>query len=234
MTLAIFSVGHRPSTRCPDKMLRPFANTTLTDLVMAKLKTLGLTYPVFFAAHEEVFADKAGTWGVPFVRQSLEASLIGGPARAIHHYLEAVPYEWVCLLNASLPFLSVPTIRAFIAQATAHGEPTPAFAVVEQRDYFLTANGTPVNFDESLATINTKVVPPLHKFAHAIYLFHRRHFLNTGQYWDWKTVKYILLPDDLELFDIDETWQFEAAEAVWRARQAAIPLPAKAGSPLAV
>jgi CMP-N-acetylneuraminic acid synthetase len=214
--IGVFSFGRTQSERCPNKMLRPFAGTSLTDLMMTKLSQLGAD--VFFAGHEDVFADKAREHGVPFVRRSLASATIDEPITEILSFLRDVPYSHLLIVNACLPFLRVGTIRAFLDDAAAH-QHQPAFAVVKRQNHFLSLDRRPLNFPSEMRTINSKTVTPVHEFAHALYFFDRDYFFSHGRYWDWQEVRLVELGDRYELIDIDTEEDFAFAEALWRGRQ---------------
>ena len=75
--IGIFSLGRKLSRRCPNKMLRPFADTTLTDIVLKKLATFGENS--FFAGYEGEFKEKCEDIGVRFVQRTKESVSIDEP-----------------------------------------------------------------------------------------------------------------------------------------------------------
>lgn len=220
--VGVFSFGRIQSERCPNKMLRPFAETTLTDLMMGKLHQLGPD--VFFAGHEEAFAERATAHGVPFVKRTLRSATIDEPITDILAFLRDVDYTHLLIVNACLPFLKAETIGAFRDDAIAHGC-QPAFAVVRRKNHFISLDRQPLNFPLEMKTINSKTVQPVHEFAHALYFFERDYFFEHGRYWDWQEVRLVELDDRYELIDIDTEDDFAFAEALWRGRHAQGPRP---------
>jgi molybdopterin-guanine dinucleotide biosynthesis protein A len=135
--LAVFSFGRTQSERCPNKMLRPFAGTTLTDIVLGKLAEIGRHgYATFFAGHEDEFAARCRAHGVPFLRRSLRSATIDGPIVEILGFLREVPADYVLLVSACLPFLRAQTILDFL-RARTPGPLRPAFSVRCQRHHFV-------------------------------------------------------------------------------------------------
>jgi len=214
--IGVFSFGRMQSQRCPNKMLRPFGGTTLTDMALGELAAVQREgCATFYAGHEDEFADRAKAHGVPFVRRSLHAVTIDGPIVEILAFLREVPYDWVLLLSGCLPFLRVETILGFLE---ARKRPlTPAFSVRAQRHHFVDAERNGVNFDIAQKTLNTKTVRPLYELVDALYFFDRKFFLAEGRYWDWAQVEFVDMPEKYELLDIDTEEDFRVAEAVWRA-----------------
>jgi CMP-N-acetylneuraminic acid synthetase len=194
-------------------MLRPFAETTLTDIALEKLRMLG--WNVFFAGYDREFRVKAEEHGVAFVQRSARSASIDEPIVDILSFLRDVPYTHLAIVNACLPFLRVQTIRRFLDQAAAFGHQA-AFAVVRRHTHFIALDGRPLNFPADLETINSKTVEPVYEFAHALYFFERDYFFQQGRYWDWRAVRYVEIDDRHEVIDIDDEDDFALAETLWR------------------
>src|SRR5262245_697268 len=84
--VAVFSFGRIGSARCPNKMLRPFGDTTLTDLLLARLARS--RYPAFFGGYEPVFAEKCAQHGVQFVQRDERSVTIDEPITDILAFLK--------------------------------------------------------------------------------------------------------------------------------------------------
>jgi CMP-N-acetylneuraminic acid synthetase len=211
-SVGVFSFGRKQSARCPNKLLRPFGGTTLTDIAMEKLHALG--DDTFFAGYDEEFRAKAAAHQLRFVPRSLESATIDEPIVDVLSFLKDVDYTHFLIVNACLPFLKIETIQRFLADAVSHGY-QPAFAVAKRATHFITADRRPVNFPADMKTINTKTVEPIFEFAHALYFFEKAHFFREGRYWDWQQVRLLEIDDRHELVDIDTEDDFAFAEALW-------------------
>lgn len=211
--IGIFSFGRKQSQRCPNKMLRPFAGTTLTDIALAKLRHFGKN--AFFAGYEDDFERKCKAHGVKFIRRSRHSANIDRPITEILSFLKDVDYEYLLIVNACLPFLKQETIRRFLQECKVDGY-KPAFAVLERKNFFISESRKPLNFRLSMKTINTKAVEPVYEFAHALYFFNKDYFFKNGRYWDWKRVQFIEINDKTELIDVDTEDDFLLAESLWK------------------
>lgn len=219
--IGVFSFGRTQSQRCPNKMLRPFAGTTLTDIMLQKLARCGA--PSFFAGDGEAFEAKCRRHGVPFVARDPRSANIDEPIIQILSFLRDVEFEHLLIVNGCLPLLKTETIASFLRDCLAHGR-QPAFAVIKRQNHFFSLERRALNFDASSKTINTKAVTPVYEFAHALYFFNREYFLSHGTYWDWRTVRLVELPGGIELVDIHTEDDFRLAERLWTALGAeAIP-----------
>lgn len=225
--IGVFSLGRTQSQRCPNKMLRPFAGTTLTDIVLEKLARAGRY--AFFAALEDEFRAKCDRHRVDFIPRDLRSARIDEPIREILGFLEEVACEHLLLVSGCLPFLRSETIQGFLDECVAGGC-RPAFSVIRRQNYFMGMDRRPLNFDPGVPTINTKTVQPVYEFAHALYFFNRRFFLQHGRYWDWGEVRLIEIPGGLELLDIDTEEDFRMAEALWRSGAGELPAPVAAAA----
>lgn len=217
VSVGVFSFGRKESQRCPNKLLRPFGETTLADIMLAKLAAFGPA--AFFAGHDDEFRVKAAAHGVPFVERDARSVTIDEPIVDILAFLRDVPYTHLLIVNACLPFLSVQTIRDFLKKAVDGGH-QPAFAVTRRNTHFVGLDGRPLNFPGDLKTINSKTVQPVYEFAHALYFFERDYFFRHGRYWDWRSVRLLEIENRHEVVDIDTEEDFAFAHAVWQGRRA--------------
>lgn len=211
--VAVFAFGRTQSQRCPNKMLRSFADTTLTDIVLSKLARC--SYPAFFAGFEPEFSERCAAHGVRFVQRDERSATVDEPILEILSFLRTVEFDHFLIVNACLPLLSLETIETFLEDCLGHDR-APAFGVVRRHNHFIDLDHRPLNFDLDMKTINTKTVAPVLEFPHALYFFERAYFLENGAYWDWRTVRFIELPDRHEVIDIDTEGDFVLAEAMWK------------------
>ena len=79
------------SQRVPNKMLRPFANTTLVDILFEKLKSSKIMplENIHFSAHEEELKEVANKHNINiFHRSEASAMSEGEPMTEIYEWLE--------------------------------------------------------------------------------------------------------------------------------------------------
>ncbi len=194
-------------------MLRKFENTTLTDIILKKLKLLK-TFDCYASVYDKEFKNKCIKNNVKFIERTKESVSIDGPAIKIHSYLKHFDHKYVLMVNACFPFLKISTIQKFIK--TCVKKKGPCFSVIEKKNYFLDKNLNPLNFSKTLKTINTKKIEPVSEFGHILYFFDRNFFLKYGKYWDWNKVNFIKLKENFETLDIDTEEDFFKAEALWQ------------------
>lgn len=209
--IGVWSCARTSSSRCKQKMIRPFADTTLTDIFLKKLSKVGDN--IFFGGYESTFKSKCQAHGIPFVQRTKESATIDEPASKIYDFICDQPYEYLLHVNPCLPFLKTDSIKKFLEICIEDDQ--PRFAVFRKNNYYTDINGRPYNFDVGMSTINTKSVSPVYEFAHVFYFFKKSYFVENGRFWDWNEVKYIEINEDIEMFDIDTEDQFMMAQAMW-------------------
>ena len=210
--VAIFSFGRTDSQRCPNKMLRPLAGTTLTDILLKKFARCH--QPTFFAGYEPEFRSLCNNHGVRFVQRDERSATIDEPIVEILSFLQPLEFTHFLCVNASLPFLELDTITSFLDDCIANNS-RPAFSVIRKANHLMSLDRHPLNFDITAHTINTKTVKPVLEFAHALYFFSKEYLFREGTYWDWNTVRLIELPSKLQTVDVDTEEDFRIAEALW-------------------
>jgi len=214
-SIGVFSFGRRESARCHDKMLRPFGKTTLTDILLNKLKHFGDS--AFFAGRDEDFRKRCANHGVRFVERNEHSVSIDEPITDILSFLEAENFSHFLIVNGCLPFLSLKTIQDFHTTCLEDAS-RPAFGVVARQNFFLDSSLDPINFSEEVTTINTKRAEPVYEFAHALYFFEKTFFFKNRRYWNWSEVRYLQMGSRYELVDIDDEADFAFAETLWKAK----------------
>lgn len=211
--IGIFSFGRRESKRCPDKMLRPFGETTIVDIVLRKLKTLGDN--TFFAAYDAEFKEKCDEAGVRFVQRTKKSISINDSTIKALLFLKDIEYEYLLIVNGCLPFLKTETIQMFVEDVIKN-DVAPSTAIIKRNNYYFDSKKKPINFSTNLKTINTISVNPIYEYANALYFFNRKYFLEKGKFWNWKKVRLFELKNKMELIDIDTEEDFIIAESIWK------------------
>ena len=211
--IATFSYGRVKSQRCPNKMLRSFADTSLADILLDKLKNLG--DDTFFAGHEAEFRRKAAAHGVRFVQRTKASASSDGPIFDVFGFLRSLDFDYFLVVNGCLPFLSLETIDRF-RQFAERGDLRPCAAVTSVRNYFFNKQKQPINFPVTLKTLNTKTAEPVLAFANALYFFKKEYFFEHGCYWDWADLNLFIIDRKLELVDVDDEEDFRMAEGLWK------------------
>ncbi len=213
--IVTFSFGRKQSARVPNKMLRPFAGTTLVDIALAKLQAFAPD--AFFAGYEPEFREKCDRHGVRFVQREEASINIDGPITDILSFLLTIDAKYFLLVSACNPFLRVEHINQFL-DACQQGAPRrPAISVKRHRKHFVTPDAQGLNFSLETKTLNNKTVQPIFELVDGLYFFEKDFFFSEGTYWRWSEVRFLDASGDDLLIDVDTEADFAAAQALWGA-----------------
>jgi CMP-N-acetylneuraminic acid synthetase len=183
------------SSRVKNKLLRPFANTSLIEIALRKLNKLDFFEHRYLAVAEQELKDLAVKYdNVEVLSRDMAAVKPGVNPQKITfaHYLE-VPSDYIFTLNPCLPFITTETIqRAFeYFQRTDYSSYT---SVIPTRDWIFDEEGNALtNSDPGNLTTNQGRV--FFKAAHAFHIISKAFFRKHEYLWTF-------YPDDPHLIRI--------------------------------
>ena len=211
------------SQRCPNKMIRPFAGSTLTDIAIDKvLDSKVLPKENFYlAVHEPELISIGKNRGVNvFERSEKSANSEGTPMTEIFEWWDKLPYKYVLMFNACCSLLSTETIDNFIRhylQTDSDG----LFGVIEKKNYFWNTKGELITpWPDGEAILNTKMVGTTLEAAHCLYAGSMPALGDNVWMGDYtpNSPELFVVPEE-ETFDVDYEWQFGVAETLYKAKQ---------------
>ena len=209
------------SQRCPQKMIRPFANTTLMDLCIEKIKRSKILPEsnFFICVRDSELIEKGNEHGINiFKRSQASINSEGERISEIFEWYNKLPFKYVIMVNACCTLLKTETIDRFV-QAYTESDKNGMFGVIEKKNYFWRENGeflTPFDKD----SINTKTAEPIYEAAHCLYAGSMKDIGNDiwmGDFNKKGEVELFTVPEE-ETFDIDHEWQFNVAETLYKQR----------------
>ena len=202
------------SQRVPNKMILPFNNSTLVDLIFDKFKSSKIIphNNIYFSVYEPELKNIAKLRGYNIFHRSKESANEDNSLQLIYEWYNKLPYEYVVLISACNPLLKIETIDNFIKKFIKSNK-EGAFAVFEKKTYYWDKEGNPSTDWKGATIMNTKVVEPLYEAAHCLYAS-RMDIIKDGYWMDTKSPPSpeLFVMEELEAFDIDYKWQFKLAE----------------------
>jgi len=210
------------SQRVPGKMLRPFANTTLIDILLNKLKQSKIipTSNIWFSAYEQELKDVAKKHEINlFTRSKASSQSEGHPISEIYDWWDQLPYKYVILVSACNPLLKIETIDDFI-ESFINSDKEGGFAVFEKKTYYWDKKGQSLTDWGELPIMNTKFVEPIYEAAHCLYAS-RMDIIGQGHWMDTNTppTPELHVMNEYEAFDIDYEWQFQLGELLYKRKE---------------
>ena len=220
--VAVIVQARMGSRRVPRKMLKSFANTTLTDIILEKIKKCK-SFNIdnfYFAAHEKELIDVGKKHDVNvFIRSRKSAMSEGTPMSEMYEWCKKLPHKYCVLINGCAPFLTIKTIDNFISEYI-NSDSEGMFGVIAKKNYFWNNNSKLISkWPSNQDVMNTKIVDITYEAAHCLYAG-RMDLIKKGIWMgDFR------VPGDIELFpmeekeclDIDHHWQFEMCENLYKA-----------------
>ena len=105
------------SQRVPGKMLRPFAATTLVDILFEKLKS-SKVIPldnIYFSEYEDELKQVALKNSINIFNRSKQSAFSEGePLSEIYEWHDKLPFKYVILISACNPLLKIETMDSFV------------------------------------------------------------------------------------------------------------------------
>ena len=217
--IAIIVQARLASQRIPEKMIRPFAASTLLDILFEKLGRLK-SLPreqVFVSAFDEPIKEIAQKHNFQIFHRC-EGSVLE------EHYLPLI-FEWhnklpeqfkyVIIVSACNPLLKIETIDEFIDTYAGSDEPG-GFGVFEKKTYYWDENKESLTDWQGEPGMNTKFVAPVYEAAHCLYAS-PLDLIGRG-YWMSDSLPprlELFVMDEMEAFDIDHEWEFQIGEKLY-------------------
>lgn len=205
------------SQRVPNKMLRPFAGTTLVDILFEKLKKSNIIPKknIYLSSYEQELKDVANKHNINIFNRSESSSLEESDPLKLWEWYNKLPYKYVILISACNPLLKIETIDKFI-ESFINSDKEGAFGVFEKKTYYWNKNKKPITDWGGKTTMNTKYVDPVYEAAHCLYAS-RMDIIGEGYFIDTKSPiePELFVMEEAEAFDIDYEWQFILGEKLY-------------------
>ena len=208
------------SQRCPRKMVRPFAGSTLLDISIQKVLDSKILPKenILVAVHEQELIDIANKYGVKvYKRSERSANSEGTPMTELYEWWDQIPYKNIVMFNACCTLLDTSTIDEFI-KAYMETDARGLFGVMEKKNYFWDKNGDFItNWPDGQAVMNTKTAEVTYEAAHCLYASKLSDIGKGIWMGEFKKddPELFVVPEE-ETFDIDYEWQFNVAEVLYR------------------
>jgi len=210
------------STRVPNKMLKPFANSNLLEIAIKKvLQSKVIPKNNFYLSiMDDELVNIAKKYNINYFKRSEESTQEPVTLPKVFEWHNKLPYKYFVIINACNPILKVETIDKFTTQflkSNSRGQ----FGVFEKKTFLFNNEGVMINKffgdDKYLATLETKFVETCYEAAHSLYAGTMKDIgeeIYMGSFQKPKDPEFYIV-EEIECFDIDWPWQFEIAEKLY-------------------
>jgi CMP-N-acetylneuraminic acid synthetase len=210
------------STRVPNKMLRPFADSSLFEIAVNKIlnSTIIPKDNFYLSVMDDELINIAKKYNVNYFVRSEESTQEPVTLQKALEWYDKLPFKYFVIINACNPLLKVETIDNFVKQFL-EVKSNGLFGVFEKKTFLFNNDGVMINRffgeDKYLATLETKFVETCYEAAHSLYAGSTEGIDNgiyMGTFKEPGNPSFFTM-DEIECFDIDWPWQFEAAEKLY-------------------
>ena len=209
------------SQRIPQKMIKPFAETTLMDICIKKLKNSRIMPKenIYMAVYEPELREICEKHEINIFHRSKHSALSEGtPMTDMFEWWDKLPYKYIIMVNACCPFLEIKTIDNFV-EAYMDNDSRGMFGVIAKKNYFWNKEGDSL-LPLKEAVMNTKTADVVYEAAHCLYAGSMSD-IGKGIWMGNFTKddpKLFTVPEE-ETLDIDYQWQFEMCETLYKQTQ---------------
>ena len=210
------------STRVPNKMLKPFANSNLFEITVNKIIQSSFIPKdnFYLSIMDNELIEIAKKYNVNYFIRSEESTQEPVTLPKVFEWYNKLPFKYFVIINACNPLLKIETIENFTKQfikSNSKGQ----FGVFEKKTFLFNNEGAMINRffgdDKYLATLETKFVETCYEAAHSLYAGTMEDISKEIYMGSFKTPgdPEFFTMDEIECFDIDWPWQFEIAEKLY-------------------
>ena len=218
-TISVLINARLQSTRISNKLVRPFAGTSLIDIALGKLDVMNFFAHRYLCVAEEPLRTLGKKYqNIEILDRDLDAVKPGyGNHKIIYAHYGRVESDFIFWLNPCHPLLSIDTVKR--AVETFHNTDFNSYtAVVSTKEWLFDINGNPVT-NEDHSTLSTNHSPEFYKATHSFHIFNKAFFLKRFNVWAMeRDDPYLVKIPEEENFDCDTPVQFETAQAVYKIR----------------
>jgi CMP-N-acetylneuraminic acid synthetase len=210
------------STRVPNKMLRPFADSSLFEIAVQKVLSSSVIpkQNFYLSVMDDELIEIAEKYGVNTFIRSEESTQEPVTLQKVLEWYDKLPFKYFVIINGCNPLLKVDTIDKFV-QSFLESDSNGMFGVFEKKTFLFNNDGEMINRffgeDKYLATLETKFVETCYEAAHSLYAGSTSDIGNgiyMGTFKEKGNPNFFVM-DEIECFDIDWPWQFEVAEKLY-------------------
>tara|TARA_R110000824_G_scaffold127498_3_gene287728 strand:- start:3601 stop:4290 length:690 start_codon:yes stop_codon:yes gene_type:complete len=210
------------SQRVPNKMIKPFAGTTLVDVAIEKILDSSIIPKenFYFSVHEQELQEIGRKHGVNIFERSYKSAKSENGILDIYEWHNKLDYKYVVLVSACLPFLTVETIDAFV-EAYMNTDSGGMFAVMAKKQYYWDSDKKMIsNWPLEQKLMNTKTMTVTYEAAHCLYAS-KMDIIKDGFWMDDKLPPNpeLFVVEEEEVLDVDYEWQFKVCEALYKDKQ---------------
>ena len=214
-TIAAIAHARKTSTRCPNKHLRPFGDTTLIDIALDNLSKLDVDEK-YLAVYDQELKDKVID-GVKILHREYDSVAPGNCHHSImYRHLENVKSEFILNYNPCQPFLQVDKLNHCI-RVFKESRMKSMITVQKERNFFWDETKNPINFKPN-DRLSTTAGPWVYLATHSLVFYEKNYMLSEWELFpNTKDNPFAFVTEwsENELIDVDTELDFKLAKLIY-------------------
>jgi CMP-N-acetylneuraminic acid synthetase len=217
--IAVIINARIKSTRVPNKLIRPFHDTTLIEIALRKLSKITNVQEKYLAAFDEEIINIYNQQELNDVKLLLRTpdSVARGNIShniAFKHFNE-VNSDYIMIFNPCHVFTDVQLYMNAIEYFFSNNL-ISLTSVLENKNIYFNESFSAINLslDKQISTQNQKNI---YSMAHVFHIFNKNKFIQDGVLWDFKeNDPCFMLVDKKSALDIDDELDFLISELLYK------------------
>ncbi len=212
-SIAVFLNLRKCSSRCKNKLLRPYSNTSLFRIAVDKLSKLKTTEKYICAYDEDFFYDIPNN--IDLIKRSPESANCDLPLSLVFEAISKFKSEYAMFVNPCHAHMTIETLQTAINTFTFID--AMSATSVESVGEWLLDNDSNLIVPRCNFTGDTKKTEKLNRVAHAFHIFNIKRFLDSEKLWTFtKNDPFLFKISKIEAIDIDDDDDFLVSESVYK------------------
>ncbi len=206
------------STRLKNKMLLPYAKTSLAEIAIKKISSLKNFDSVYFAAYDKKILKICNKYlnKNSIIIRDRKSSESNYPLTKIHNYLENIDFDYCMWINSCHAILNSNTIDKAVKFFRKNNFKSMT-AVIKKNTWFYDKKGKPINVKNPKDQVMSQKSNYIYEVCHAFHIFNKKHFFKNNTYWNNnKNDPYLYEIDLIEAIDVDNINDFKISESVYK------------------
>jgi len=227
--IILLGMAREESTRHPNKMLRPFGDTTLFDIHLdllhqvATMENSPFTRVILALNKKDKRLWERAFWTIyhrksPIILVERNDWSVQGATKPseLFHYLSDYEEPYVMRVNACFPLLKADTLIKGAEFFKSHPKIKSMTCVKERKNWFWNpSDGKPLTLGDTTHT-TMQQSRAIYESVHCFHILNRQSILNDVLWNLNRNDPYLyVLPESIEFIDIDTETEFQIAESVW-------------------
>ena len=207
------------SSRLPNKLLKPFADTSLAEISIKRLKNLKNFNKKYFAAYDEPLLHLAKKYldDDSILTRSKESTQSNNNVLLEFGHVKDIDFDYCVWINSCHAHLKAETIENAVYLLRNKSYPSMTSAIKHYSWFYENNGSNPINMKYPNEQKNTQQSKPIFEVAHAFHIWRKEHFFNTLTVWNNKhNDPYLFEIDKIEALDVDDEKDFIISESVYK------------------